>query len=166
MAVARRQGRDIGLEIDFGYSPNFFGLSDDSDFNLTGDGNVTTLTGNLLIGPSVGRVRPYVVGGIGLIRSKVDNTGGFFDKVSTNDFGFDAGAGIVGLFSDKVGCVAIFVSSDRCGMRIPTVSTSRWEASNSGGERSGSRSSSDQTDQPTDNSHLCVSAGAAATASG
>ena len=93
----------IGFELDFGYSPNFFGLSDDTNFNLTGDGNVTTLTGNLLIGPSSGRVRPYVVGGVGLIRSKVDNTAGFFDKVSTNDFGLDAGAGIIGLFSENVG---------------------------------------------------------------
>jgi opacity protein-like surface antigen len=93
----------VGFEIDFGYSPNFFGLAADNDFNLTGDGNVTTLTGNLLFGPSSGPVRPYVVGGVGLIRSKVDNTAGFFDKVSTNDFGFDAGAGIVGLFSDNVG---------------------------------------------------------------
>jgi opacity protein-like surface antigen len=102
-SLAAQGAGPIGFEIDFGYSPSFFGLSDDSDFNLTGDGNVTTLTGNLLIGPSVGRVRPYVVGGIGLIRSKVDNPGGFFDKVSTNDFGFDAGAGIVGLFSENVG---------------------------------------------------------------
>jgi opacity protein-like surface antigen len=93
----------IGFEIDFGYSPNFFGLADDSSFNLTGDGNVTTLTGNLLIGPSSGPVRPYVVGGVGLIRSKVDNPAGFFDKVSTNDFGFDAGAGIIGMFSSNVG---------------------------------------------------------------
>jgi opacity protein-like surface antigen len=93
----------IGFEIDFGYSPNFFGLADDSAFNLTGDGNVTTLTGNLLIGASSGRVRPYVVGGVGLIRSKVDNPTQFFDKVSTNDFGLDAGAGIIGLFSENVG---------------------------------------------------------------
>ena len=93
----------IGFELDFGYSPNFFGLSDDTNFNLTGDGNVTTLTGNLLIGPSSGRVRPYIVGGVGLIRSKVDNPSQFFDKVSTNDFGLDAGAGIIGLFSENVG---------------------------------------------------------------
>jgi len=93
----------IGFEIDFGYSPNFFGLSSDSDFNFTGDGNVTTLTGNLLIGPSAGPVRPYVVGGVGLIRSKVDNPAQFFDTESTNDFGFDAGAGIIGLFSNNVG---------------------------------------------------------------
>lgn len=93
----------IGFEIDFGYSPNFFGLADDNDFNFTGDGNVTTLTANLLIGPSTGPVRPYVVGGVGLIRSKVDNTEGFFDTSSANDFGFDAGAGVIGLFSDNIG---------------------------------------------------------------
>ena len=102
-SLAAQGAGPIGFEIDFGYSPNFFGLADDNDFNFTGDGNVTTLTANLLIGPSVGRVRPYVVGGVGLIRSKVDNPEDFFDTSSTNDFGFDAGAGIVALFSDKVG---------------------------------------------------------------
>jgi opacity protein-like surface antigen len=102
-SLAATGAGSIGFELDFGYSPNFFGLSDDTNFNLTGDGNVTTLTGNLLIGPSSGRVRPYVVGGVGLIRSKVDNPSQFFDKVSTNDFGLDAGAGIIGLFSENVG---------------------------------------------------------------
>lgn len=97
-------GGPVGFELDFSYSPNFFGVSPDNPgFNFTGDGNVTTLTGNLRIGASGGRVRPYVVGGAGLIRSKVENPGQFFDKPSTSDFGLDAGGGIIGFFSDNVG---------------------------------------------------------------
>ena len=97
-------GTGLGFEFDFGYSPNFFGVSGTNpNVNLTGDGNVTTLTGNLVVGASGGRVRPYVVGGVGLIRSKVDDPTGFFTKVSTSDFGLDAGGGVIGLFSDNVG---------------------------------------------------------------
>lgn len=89
-------GGPIGFEIDFGYSPNFFGASDsDSSFNLVGDGNVTTLMGNLRVGGSAGPVRPYVSGGLGMIRAKVDDAGSFFDKASTSDLGMDAGGGVV-----------------------------------------------------------------------
>lgn len=89
-------GGPIGFEIDFGYSPNFFGVSDNSSrINLVGDGNVTTLMGNLLISGASGPVRPYVSGGLGVIRAKVDDPGSFFDKVSTSDLGIDAGGGLV-----------------------------------------------------------------------
>lgn len=89
-------GGPIGFEIDFGYSPNFFGVSGNSTrLNLVGDGNVTTLMGNLLIGASGGALRPYASGGLGIIRAKVDDAGSFFDGVSTSDLGMDVGAGLV-----------------------------------------------------------------------
>jgi opacity protein-like surface antigen len=97
-------GGPVGFELDFSYSPNFFGVSDSgSGINFLGDGNVTTLTGNLRIGASGGPVRPYVVGGAGLIRSKVDDPDLFFSKPSTSDFGMDLGGGVIGFFSDNVG---------------------------------------------------------------
>jgi hypothetical protein len=89
-------GGPIGFELDFGYSPNFFGVSGDSTrINLVGDGNVTTLMGNLLVGSSAGSLRPYASGGIGIIRSKVNDPRSFFDGVSSSDLGMDAGAGLV-----------------------------------------------------------------------
>ncbi|HMF61215.1 MAG TPA: outer membrane beta-barrel protein [Vicinamibacterales bacterium] len=92
----------LGFEADFGYSPNFFRADDNNDnFNLVGDGNVTTLMGNLVIGASQGPVRPYVSGGVGLLKSKVDDAGQFFDA-SRNDFGYDLGAGL-GVFGGNVG---------------------------------------------------------------
>lgn len=97
-------GGPVGFELDFSYSPNFFGVvNDNAGLDFTGDGNVTTLTGNLRIGASGGPVRPYVVGGAGLIRSKVDDPTGFFSKPSTSDFGIDLGGGVIGFFSDNVG---------------------------------------------------------------
>lgn len=97
-------GGPVGFEIDFSYSPNFFGVTNNNaGINFLGDGNVTTLTGNLRIGASGGPVRPYVVGGVGLIRSKVDNPSQFFSKPSSSDFGLDAGGGINAFFSHNVG---------------------------------------------------------------
>jgi opacity protein-like surface antigen len=97
-------GKVVGFEVDFGYSPNFFkNASDVNGLNFLGDGNVTTLTGNLRLAVPAGPIRPYAVGGVGLIRSKVDDPGQFFTQPSTSDFGMDIGAGIDAFFSHTVG---------------------------------------------------------------
>jgi opacity protein-like surface antigen len=47
--------------------------------------------------------RPFVTGGVGLIRTQID--GGTVAKVSSsnNMFGWNAGAGVMGYFNDHVG---------------------------------------------------------------
>ena len=93
-----------GFEVDFGYSPNFFEVSpDDDDFDLGGDGNVTTLMANLIVGAPMAGVRPYAVGGIGLIKSKVDDADQFLTEINNNDFGFNLGAGVTGFVNDNIG---------------------------------------------------------------
>ena len=94
-------GRIVGFEFDFGYSPDFFG--EETDFALIGDSNVTTFTGNLVIGPSTGRVQPYGVVGLGLVRSRISDAEDLFDDVTTNDFGFNVGGGVIGMLNDRVG---------------------------------------------------------------
>ena len=93
----------IGGELDFGYSPSFFGTK--SDF---GNNTVLNLMGNVMVGVPVGGqhgpgIRPYAVAGIGLIRTQID--GGTIARVSSsnNMFGWDAGGGVMGYFSDHVG---------------------------------------------------------------
>jgi opacity protein-like surface antigen len=93
-------GDVAGFELDLGYTPDFFDQSD--EFELVGDGNVMTLMGNLLVGPRAGQVRPYGAVGLGLIRTQIDETD-LFDEISTNDFGFNVGFGVIGLLSDRVG---------------------------------------------------------------
>src|SRR6185437_8063623 len=98
----------FGGEFDFGYSPNFFETSAAvNGFQFANNSNVTTLTGNLIVGAPVGghgaSIRPYAVGGVGLIRTKVQDIGGIFDVASKNDFGFDVGGGVMGFFSQNVG---------------------------------------------------------------
>jgi hypothetical protein len=94
-------GGILGFEADFGYSPNFFRADDNNDnINFIGDGNVTSLMGNLVLAAPLGPVRPYASGGIGLLKSKVDDAGQFFDATS-NDLGYNLGAGVI--LGGKVG---------------------------------------------------------------
>ena len=96
-------GGIVGGEFDFGWSPSFFGTK--SDF---GNNTVMNAMGNLILGIPIGGqhgggVRPYIVGGVGLIRTQID--GGTVATVSSSDnmFGWDAGGGVMGFFSDHVG---------------------------------------------------------------
>jgi hypothetical protein len=89
----------IGFEVDAAYSPDFFGGSD----TIVPDNNLATLMGNLVLNaPLGGSGRVYLSVGGGLMRSRVDDTNDFFD-VGRNDFGVDAGAGIVVPLGSKLG---------------------------------------------------------------
>ena len=95
----------VGFEVDFGYSPNFFETSTPPSgfFKFTPDSNVTTLTGNVIVGAHGGPIRPYVVGGVGLIRTKLQDFGQLISVNSKNDFGMDVGGGLTGFFAGNVG---------------------------------------------------------------
>jgi hypothetical protein len=86
-------GHMIGLDVNLGYSPNFY------DNDLV-DNNVLDLMAGITAGPQFGRsahsIRPYAVGGVGLLRRS-------FGDSSSNDFGFNVGAGIFGYFSNHLG---------------------------------------------------------------
>jgi opacity protein-like surface antigen len=97
----------VGFEIDFGYTPNFFeNTTGSTDFEF-GDNNLTTLMGNVLIGVPIGGqsgpgFRPYAVGGVGILKSKVGDPEDFF-HVSSTDFGIDVGGGAIFFINDKFG---------------------------------------------------------------
>jgi len=64
--------------------------------------------GNLIVGVPIGGThgagfRPFVTGGVGLIRTQID--GGTVATVSqsNNDFGWNLGAGAMGYFNQHVG---------------------------------------------------------------
>jgi opacity protein-like surface antigen len=97
-----------GFEVDFGYTPEFF-FNDDTtnDIDFIGDGNVATFMVNAVVGAPIGGdsgpgIRPYAVGGIGLIRQRVDDVEDIFDA-DNNSLGFNLGGGIMGMFTDNVG---------------------------------------------------------------
>jgi outer membrane protein with beta-barrel domain len=94
----------VGGEVDFGWNPSFFGTQ-----NEFGNNSVLNLMGNVIVGIPIGGqhgagVRPYVVGGAGLIRTQFDGTTSPINPVfSQNMFGWDAGAGVMGFFNTHVG---------------------------------------------------------------
>ena len=94
----------VGLEIDFGYSPNFFeDTAGDRNFEF-GDSNVTTIMGNVILGSQPGSgFRPYASGGLGLIRANVSSGTGLFNDLSTSDLGINIGGGVNAQFNDRVG---------------------------------------------------------------
>jgi hypothetical protein len=97
----------VGWEADLGYTPEFF-ESDDDDIDLfTGDSNVTTIMGNVLIGIPIGGqtgggVRPYAAAGAGLMRTRAEDPTALFD-VDSNDWGVNVGGGVMGFMTDNVG---------------------------------------------------------------
>jgi opacity protein-like surface antigen len=99
-SLAAMGGGVIGFEIDVSRIPGFFG-----DEDVAGKNNLTTLTGNLIVGIPLGVVRPYVVGGAGLLRSSFGGPGDVSDETSS-DLGVDVGGGIMGFFGEHVGARA------------------------------------------------------------
>ena len=57
---------------------------------------------NVVIGPRITLVRPYVVGGVGLIKSKVEFTPNSLLDSSNNGFGWNIGGGVV-VGSERIG---------------------------------------------------------------
>jgi hypothetical protein len=90
-------GGDLfGFELDFGYSPSFFGIKD-----AVGKNSMVTMMADLIAGPSFetrsGKgVHPYGVFGIGLIHPEV---GGNAD----NNVGWNAAGGVMGYLNSNVG---------------------------------------------------------------
>src|SRR5262245_22338054 len=91
-------GSPLGVELEFSYSPNFFG----SNRTLIPDNNLITLMGNLVLSGHVGDLsRIYLSAGGGLMKSSVDDAGDFFD-VGRNDFGINAGVGVLAAVGDSL----------------------------------------------------------------
>jgi opacity protein-like surface antigen len=92
-------GGIFGLEGDFGYAPHFFG-----EGNALSDNHVLTFMGNLLVGAPIGPVRPYAVGGIGVLHTDISaSTAGLYNAFTNNAIAYDLGGGLMVFFSNHVG---------------------------------------------------------------
>lgn len=92
----------FGWEADFSYSPDFFEGDGDSVALGGITGSVTSVMGNALIGVGLGAIRPYVTGGVGLMRMRVLSNAGTFENV-TSEVGFNVGAGAMAFLGDRFG---------------------------------------------------------------
>jgi opacity protein-like surface antigen len=91
----------LGFEVEGTYTPD--AAADFLGEPLLESNNVTTLMGNLVLGVPVGEQgRVYASGGVGLLKFRVKDADEFFD-VDRNDFGVNAGAGVMFRFGDRLG---------------------------------------------------------------
>ena len=90
-------GSILGFEEELGYAKNFFG--DAPAFSSS----VLTVMSNLMIVPAIGPVHPYVLGGLGLIKSHVEFTSASLLTTNNNNFGWDLGGGVILLFGGHLG---------------------------------------------------------------
>ena len=98
-AIGFLGGGIFGFEVEGTYTPHFFGPD-----NIDGTSNVTTLMGNIVLGVPIGgnNSRVYATGGVGLMKLRVPDADVFFD-IDRNDFGLNAGAGIMVGFNERFG---------------------------------------------------------------
>jgi len=89
----------LGFELDYSMAPNFFQFTGGTgNFDLLDlDSSVQTLMGNVVlalpVGGADGPFRPYISGGLGTIRTQLRSESDVFDDLTSNDTGYNFGAG-------------------------------------------------------------------------
>jgi hypothetical protein len=96
-------GEILGAEVDIADAPGFF---EANDRQLVRGSRVTTISGNVVVAAprrlTEYSLRPYIVGGGGLMRVRTTTLFSVFD-VSSVVPAFDVGAGVVGFLTNRVG---------------------------------------------------------------
>jgi opacity protein-like surface antigen len=82
----------IGFEEELAYAKNFFGDTPGLS------SSVLTLMSNVMIAPRIGPTRPYVLIGVGLIKSRTEANLGSLIETNNNNFGWDMGGGLMLMF--------------------------------------------------------------------
>lgn len=90
-------GAILGFEEEFADAKNFFGSVD------TQSSSVITLMSNIMIVPALGPVHPYVLGGLGLMKTHVDFTRTDLLSTTNNSLAWDLGGGVTVLFGGHLG---------------------------------------------------------------
>ena len=95
----------FGFELDFGYSPEFFPEDHGDVQNVVG--NLTTVMANVIVGAPIGGqsgpgLRPYLTGGVGVLRVRVEDPDDLFE-LRSNELGVSFGGGLLGFVSDNLG---------------------------------------------------------------
>lgn len=90
-------GNVLGFEGEVAYAPNFFGDAPGLS------SSVLTLMSNVMLVPNLGTVRPYVLAGIGLIKTHVELTPASVFTTNDSNLGWDIGGGLILLVGDHFG---------------------------------------------------------------
>ena len=94
----------LGIEADVGHIPGFF--QGDDPRGLVLSSRVTTVGGNVIVAAPLAvtreSLRPYVVGGLGLLQARTRNAADLF-PVDRNLLGLTLGAGALGFVTERTG---------------------------------------------------------------
>lgn len=94
--AAGKLGTIFGAEAEIAYAPRFFGEA----AGLSS--NVLTVMGNVMLGPQAGPIRPYILGGLGVMKTHFALR---TPSLLTNDtsLGYNVGGGVFAFVSDRFG---------------------------------------------------------------
>jgi opacity protein-like surface antigen len=88
----------VGFEQEFAYARDFFGVRPGLQ-----NASVLALMSNFMVVPKIGPVRPYVLGGVGLIKTHTEFTTAALLSTDNNNFGWDIGGGLMVTLVPHVG---------------------------------------------------------------
>jgi opacity protein-like surface antigen len=96
-------GTVVGFETEFAYHPELF----DNTANGLAKSHVLTLAQNILVGPTIGRVKPYGAAGAGDLYLNVTRLSSLVipnpESISTNYFTVNVGGGVMGFVTAHLG---------------------------------------------------------------
>lgn len=87
----------FGGEVEFAYSPDFFGDSP------IGSSSHLTLFANFMVAPKIGFVQPYALAGLGLMKTAVELSVAGLLESDNNHLGWDVGGGVIFYAGDHIG---------------------------------------------------------------
>src|SRR5258705_13159527 len=90
-------GQILGGELELADAKNFFGSVG------TQSSSVITFMGNIMIVPAIGPVHPYVLAGLGLMKTHVEFTRSDVLSATNNSLAWDVGGGVTVLFTPHFG---------------------------------------------------------------
>jgi len=128
-------GEFVGVDVDFAHVPGFF---QSGERGLVLDSRVTTLMGNVVVAAPARKtqygLRPYFVGGAGLMWIHIDSTFGVF-QIAETFAAIDVGGGVYGYLSNRVGIgwdvrrISTISKPEESGISFERKDMSFWRAS-------------------------------------
>jgi len=115
-------GKVIGGETEIAYFPELL----DNSANAIAKNKIVTFSGNTLIGPTVGRVKPYLGLGAGNLHLNVTSLSNVVlpnADFSKNYFTFNVGGGVIGFFTDHLGARGDLRYTRAFGIKIEDLAT-------------------------------------------
>jgi hypothetical protein len=96
-------GKVVGFETELSYQPELI----DNSANALAKSRVFTVSGNLLVGPTIGRVKPYGAAGVGNLNLNVTRLSSLVipspESISSNYLTVNVGGGVMGFFTTHFG---------------------------------------------------------------